>query len=194
MTSLLYHLRNNEVVFPLPLLPLPPLPSLDSLVWCRDERSYKPSFKKSKDDDDNEDLNDANFDEVGGVSGWAGPVQGSNGGTERHSHVYSQLLHLTHPSLPHSPSSLTRPPSLSPPIPTFPPLQFAGYGGSLFSSGPYEKDDAEADAIYDAIDDRMDSRRKERRELKFQEEVKKYRQERPKIQQQFSDLTVSRST
>ena len=40
----------------------------------------------------------------------------------------------------------------------------------------------------------MDSRRKERRELKFQEEVKKYRQERPKIQQQFSDLTVSGST
>ena len=68
--------------------------------------------------------------------------------------------------------------------------QFAGYGGSLFSSGPYEKDDEEADAVYDAIDDRMDSRRRERRELKFQEEIKKYRQERPKIQQQFSDLKV----
>ena len=67
--SLLYQLRNIEVVFPLPLLPHPPLPSLDSLVWCRDERSYKPSFKKSKDDDDNEDLNDANFDEVGRVGG-----------------------------------------------------------------------------------------------------------------------------
>ena len=41
--------------------------------------------------------------------------------------------------------------------------QFAGYGGSLFSSCPYEKDDEEADAIYDSIDRRMDDRRKERR-------------------------------
>ena len=42
-------------------------------------------------------------------------------------------------------------------------IQFAGYGGSLFSSCPYEKDDEEADAIYDSIDRRMDDRRKERR-------------------------------
>ena len=68
--------------------------------------------------------------------------------------------------------------------------QFAGYGGSLFSSGPYEADDIEADEIYEGIDDRMDSRRKERREKKFQEEIERYRQERPKIQQQFSDLKV----
>lgn len=66
--------------------------------------------------------------------------------------------------------------------------EFAGYGGSLFSSGPYEADDIEADEIYEGIDDRMDSRRKERREKKFQEEIERYRQERPKIQQQFSDL------
>jgi len=33
----------------------------------------------------------------------------------------------------------------------------------LFSSGPYEKDDEEADAVYDSIDQRMDSKRKERR-------------------------------
>ena len=40
--------------------------SLLSSFLCvvRDERSYKPSFKKAKDDDDNEDLNDANYDEV----------------------------------------------------------------------------------------------------------------------------------
>ena len=37
---------------------------------------------------------------------------------------------------------------------------------------------------------RMDDRRKERRERKFKEEIEKYRQERPKIQQQFSDLKV----
>ena len=40
---------------------------------------------------------------------------------------------------------------------------------------------------------RMDDRRKERREKKFQEEIEKYRQERPKIQQQFSDLKVSQN-
>ncbi|KAJ7389286.1 Pre-mRNA-processing factor 6 [Desmophyllum pertusum] len=66
--------------------------------------------------------------------------------------------------------------------------EFAGYGGSLFSSGPYEKDDEEADSIYDSIDRRMDDRRKERREKRFKEEIEQYRQERPKIQQQFSDL------
>lgn len=44
--------------------------------------------------------------------------------------------------------------------------------------------------IYEAIDKRMDEKRKERRELKFKEEVEKFRQERPKIQQQFSDLKV----
>ena len=36
----------------------------------------------------------------------------------------------------------------------------------------------------------MDSRRKERREKKFQEQIERYRLERPKIQQQFSDLKV----
>lgn len=66
--------------------------------------------------------------------------------------------------------------------------EFAGYGGSLFTSGPYEKDDEEADEVYEAIDRRMDGKRKERREKKFKETVEKYRQERPKIQQQFSDL------
>lgn len=63
-----------------------------------------------------------------------------------------------------------------------------GYGGSLFKNDPYEKDDEEADAIYEAIDKRQDEKRKERREKLFKEEVEKYRQERPKIQQQFSDL------
>ncbi|XP_066910794.1 pre-mRNA-processing factor 6-like [Clytia hemisphaerica] len=66
--------------------------------------------------------------------------------------------------------------------------EFAGYGGSLFSSGPYEKDDEEADKVYDEIDKRMDDKRKEHREKKFKETVEKYRAERPKIQQQFSDL------
>lgn len=63
-----------------------------------------------------------------------------------------------------------------------------GYGGSLFKNVPYEKDDEEADMVYEAIDKRQDERRKERREKLFKLEVEKYRQERPKIQQQFSDL------
>ncbi|XP_045477612.1 pre-mRNA-processing factor 6 [Harmonia axyridis] len=65
---------------------------------------------------------------------------------------------------------------------------FNGYGGSLFSKDPYDKDDAEADAIYEAIDKRMDEKRKEYREKRLREELERYRQERPKIQQQFSDL------
>lgn len=98
----------------------------------------------------------------------------------------------------------------------------------MFSSGPYEKDDEEADAIYAALDKRMDERRKERRllknttillyefwgksihtfpgafmfvmflcifrELREKEEIEKYRMERPKIQQQFSDLKVQNCT
>ncbi|KAF6031157.1 PRPF6 [Bugula neritina] len=66
--------------------------------------------------------------------------------------------------------------------------EFTGYGGSICAKDPYEKDDEEADMIYEAIDKRMDEKRKERREQRFKEEVERFRQERPKIQQQFSDL------
>jgi len=66
--------------------------------------------------------------------------------------------------------------------------EFAGYGGSLFATGNYDKDDDEADMVYEGIDKRMDERRKLRREQRLKEEIEKYRQERPKIQQQFSDL------
>ena len=66
--------------------------------------------------------------------------------------------------------------------------EFSGYGGSLFGKDPYEKDDEEADAIYAAIDDRMDEKRKQYREDRIKREVEQFRQERPKIQQQFSDL------
>ncbi|XP_058800576.1 pre-mRNA-processing factor 6 [Phymastichus coffea] len=66
--------------------------------------------------------------------------------------------------------------------------EFSGYGGSLFSKDPYDKDDEEADAIYEAIDKRMDEKRKDYREKRLREELERYRQERPKIQQQFSDL------
>lgn len=58
----------------------------------------------------------------------------------------------------------------------------------MFSKDPYDKDDAEADAIYEAIDKRMDEKRREYREKKEKEFLEKYRQERPKIQQLFSDV------
>ncbi|XP_076062017.1 pre-mRNA processing factor 6 [Oratosquilla oratoria] len=66
--------------------------------------------------------------------------------------------------------------------------EFNGYGGSLCSKDPYDKDDEEADAIYEAIDKRMDEKRKEYREQRLKAELENYRQERPKIQQMFSDL------
>lgn len=45
-----------------------------------------------------------------------------------------------------------------------------------------------ADEIYEMIDSKMDERRKIYREKKEQEMLQKYRDERPKIQEQFSDL------
>ena len=66
--------------------------------------------------------------------------------------------------------------------------EFSGYGGSLFSKDPYDKDDEEADAIYESVDKRMDEKRKEYREAKLKKDLEKFRQERPKIQQQFTDL------
>ncbi|OAF67311.1 Pre-mRNA processing factor 6-like protein [Intoshia linei] len=66
--------------------------------------------------------------------------------------------------------------------------EFAGYGGSLCSNDPYEKDDVEADEVYDSIDRRMDEKRKQRREFKRKKLLEIYHKERPKIQQQFSDL------
>ncbi|XP_074602507.1 pre-mRNA processing factor 6 [Brevipalpus obovatus] len=69
--------------------------------------------------------------------------------------------------------------------------EFSGYGGSLFSKDPYDKDDEEADAIYDAIDTRMDEKRKAYREAKQRKELEKFRKTNPKIQTQFSDLKRS---
>ena len=63
-----------------------------------------------------------------------------------------------------------------------------GYGGSLFVGGPYDKEDEEADIVYDNIDKRMDERRKIKREERLKEEIKRYRMEKPKIQQQFEDI------
>ncbi|CAD5228302.1 unnamed protein product [Bursaphelenchus okinawaensis] len=65
---------------------------------------------------------------------------------------------------------------------------FEGYGGSLFSKDPYDKEDEEADLVYYQVDQRQDERRKSYREKKLKETIESYRKERPKIQQQFSDL------
>lgn len=69
--------------------------------------------------------------------------------------------------------------------------EFAGYGGSLFSKDPYEEDDEEADRIYAELDRHLDERGKALREAKKRQELEEYRQKRPKIQQQFSDLKSS---
>ncbi|CAI5450958.1 unnamed protein product [Caenorhabditis angaria] len=66
--------------------------------------------------------------------------------------------------------------------------EFAGYSGSLFSKDPYDQEDEDADRIYNEVDDRLDERHRERREKKYKELVEKYHKERPKIQQEFSDL------
>uniref|UniRef100_A0A158P6X2 Pre-mRNA-processing factor 6 n=1 Tax=Angiostrongylus cantonensis TaxID=6313 RepID=A0A158P6X2_ANGCA len=66
--------------------------------------------------------------------------------------------------------------------------EFEGYAGSLFAKDPYDKEDEEADEVYLAVETRIDERRKDYREKKYKEAIEKYRKERPKIQQEFSDL------
>ena len=68
------------------------------------------------------------------------------------------------------------------------PWPCTGYGGSLFGGGAYDKEDEEADIVYESIDKRMDERRKIKREERLLEEIKRYRMEKPKIQQQFEDI------
>ncbi|KAK6009661.1 PRP1 splicing factor, partial [Ostertagia ostertagi] len=59
--------------------------------------------------------------------------------------------------------------------------EFEGYAGSLFAQDPYDKEDEEADEVYLAFLGYF-------REKKYKEAIEKYRKERPKIQQEFSDL------
>ena len=67
--------------------------------------------------------------------------------------------------------------------------EFNGYMNvNLFRGIQYDDEDKEADEIYEMIDGKMDERRRQYRELKEQEMLQKYRDERPKIQEQFSDL------
>lgn len=73
--------------------------------------------------------------------------------------------------------------------------EFSGYSSvGLFQDTPYDQDDREADDLYEAIDERMDSRRKRRREVRMLEELKRSRQDRPKISDQFADLKAGLET
>jgi pre-mRNA-processing factor 6 len=58
----------------------------------------------------------------------------------------------------------------------------------LFSKDPYDKEDEEADEIYHAVDMRQDEKRRAHREKKYKEAIELLRKEKPKIQQQFTDL------
>ncbi|KAJ7097220.1 PRP1 splicing factor, N-terminal-domain-containing protein [Mycena belliarum] len=58
----------------------------------------------------------------------------------------------------------------------------------LFAGTIYEADDEEADQIFARVDGAMESRRKARREAREAKERQKARVDRPKIQEQFSDL------
>jgi pre-mRNA-processing factor 6 len=69
--------------------------------------------------------------------------------------------------------------------------EFSGYGGALFADAAYEQDDREADSIWESVEDKMDERRAVRREQRINEEMSKFRKERPKITQQFADLKRS---
>ncbi len=66
--------------------------------------------------------------------------------------------------------------------------EFSGFQENLFGGGAYDEEDKEADLIFDAIDRRMDSRRKKRREELVKKEMEKYREKRPRIQEQFAEL------
>jgi pre-mRNA-processing factor 6 len=62
-----------------------------------------------------------------------------------------------------------------------------GYGGTFSDpNATYDQEDREADEMWANIDAKMD-RRKRRREDKLKQEIEKYRQVRPKIQQLFAD-------
>lgn len=66
--------------------------------------------------------------------------------------------------------------------------QFSGYEERLFGDTPYDEADQEADRVYEAVDEYMESSRKGRKTAHTLEEMKKLREDRPKISDQFADL------
>ncbi|KAH8741516.1 Pre-mRNA splicing factor Pro1/Prp6 HAT repeat protein [Cryptosporidium ryanae] len=69
--------------------------------------------------------------------------------------------------------------------------KFSGFNEVLFKNTKYDDEDKQADSIYNMIDEKLGSRRKVQREKKLREEIKKMREHRPTIQQQFLDLKRS---
>jgi pre-mRNA-processing factor 6 len=65
--------------------------------------------------------------------------------------------------------------------------EFSGYQERLFGDTPYDEADEEADRVYEAVDEHLEARRKRRREQSL-EDMKKAREDRPKISDQFADL------
>lgn len=66
--------------------------------------------------------------------------------------------------------------------------EFMGNDAGVFAGGALDEEDREADTIWEQIDERMDERRRQRRELKEKEEMERFREENPKIAEQFADL------
>jgi pre-mRNA-processing factor 6 len=66
--------------------------------------------------------------------------------------------------------------------------EFMGNDAGVFAGGALDEEDREADSIWEQIDERMDERRRQRREVKEKEEMERFREENPKIAEQFADL------
>ncbi|KAK3039574.1 hypothetical protein RJ639_027718 [Escallonia herrerae] len=66
--------------------------------------------------------------------------------------------------------------------------EFEGNDVGLFSTSEYDEEDAEADKVWAMVDGHLDERRKDRREARLKEEIEKYREQNPKITEQFAGL------
>ena len=66
--------------------------------------------------------------------------------------------------------------------------KWSGYESNLFANSEYDEEDRDADIQYNHIEKYIEGRRKSRTEKKLKETYTKFREERPTIRQQFSDL------
>ncbi|KAJ1606771.1 Pre-mRNA splicing factor Pro1/Prp6 and HAT repeat protein [Cryptosporidium canis] len=69
--------------------------------------------------------------------------------------------------------------------------KFSGFSESLFNDIKYDEEDRRADSIYEMIEEKISTRRRSQKEKKLREEIKRVREHRPTIQEQFSDLKFS---
>ncbi len=66
--------------------------------------------------------------------------------------------------------------------------KWSGYESNLFANSEYDDEDRDADYQYNQIEKYIEGRRKTRTEKLLKETYTKFREERPTIRQQFSDL------